>query len=193
LNGWIKKLWHDPVWSAVLATAIVALLATIPAYLFDWWPIIIRWMKGVFDFILSDSSIPNWLLVVLFIPLLLGLLVIGMITRNKYFPKKLSLNWVAYVEDTFFNIRWTWRYDETNKIVDLFSFCPSCGFQIYPQPHSDWMGGFIHTKFHCENCGQDFDSHPEQIPQLENKIIRHIQLKIRNNTWKDQNDHPHQN
>jgi len=183
---WIKNHWHDPVWSNVIAASILAILAGVGAYLLDWWPIIFQVLKGVEDFSLSDSAIPNWLLAILLIPLLLGLFVIGVIARNKYFPKKPSLSWGSYVEDTFFDIRWTWRYDETknNNIVDLYSFCTSCGFQIYPRPHSDWMAGFIHTKFHCENCGQDFKSHPEQIPQLENKIIRHIQLKIRNNSWK---------
>jgi hypothetical protein len=180
----IKKYWHDPVWSKVIAGAILAVTAGISTYFFDWWPIIGRVLKATLDFVLSSTSTPIWLLGILLIPLLLVLIVIGLVIWSKLRPSNQIPIWRNYTKDTFFDIRWTWRYDETNKIIDLYSFCPDCDFQIYPQPNRDFLGQFTHIQFHCENCGRDFGKTQEYVAQFENKVIRHIQRKIRNGSWK---------
>lgn len=51
----LKKIWHDPVWSKVIATGIIALFGTIWAGVhFDWW-----------SSLLSTYLTPVWLLFLL--------------------------------------------------------------------------------------------------------------------------------
>ncbi len=179
----IRKHWHDPVWSKVIAATILAIAAVIGTYLLDWWPIISRMLKATLDFAFSSTAIPNWLLGILVVSLLLVLIIIGLVIWNKRHSGQLAPNWLSYTTYTFFSIRWTWRYDETKKIIDLYSFCTDCDFQIYPQPNHDFLDQFTHIQFHCENCGRNFGKFQEGIAQFENKVIRHIQRKIRNGSW----------
>lgn len=63
----IKRVWHDPVWSKVIATVIATVILGIAASLwaaihFDWW-------KSI-SLLLSATWVPNWLIVV-------GLLLLG--------------------------------------------------------------------------------------------------------------------
>lgn len=180
----IKKYWHDPVWSKVIAGAILALTAVISTYFLDWWAAIGRVLKAILDFVFSSTAVPNWLLGLLVISLLLVIFVIGLIIWSKWHHKQRPPNWLSYSTDSFFGIKWTWRYDEIGKLIDLYSFCPDCDFQIYPQSNYNFFREFTHIHFHCENCGHDFGNQHDDIAQFENKIIRHIQRKIRNGSWK---------
>lgn len=180
----VKKCWHDPVGSKVIATAITG-TAGAGIYFFDWWPAIVKGSKATFDFVFSNTTVPNWLLGILLVPLLLVLIVVGVVIRNKRHTTHHFPAWISYTTDIFFNIRWTWRYDVSNKIIELFSFCPDCDFQIYPKRYLNFVRDFTHINFHCENCGHNFGNFPEDIAQFENKVIRHIQRKIRNGEWKN--------
>jgi hypothetical protein len=183
LSKKIIKIWHDPVWSKVIATLVLALLAAIGTYFFDWWPIIKPLFKTIIDFVFADTATPNWLLGFLIIPWVVIFIVIGYLLWNRKPSAQASFSWSNYTRDQILNLKWMWRYNAEGKITDLFSFCPHCDFQIYPRPSQDWIQGFTHLAFHCENCGQKYPNQPETIAEFENKVIRHIQLKIRNNTW----------
>jgi hypothetical protein len=182
LFGLIKKCWHDPVGSKVIATSITG-AAGACIYFFDWWPTIVQASKAIVGFVFSSTAVPNWLIGILITPVLLVLVVVGLIIRNKRHPTQYSVPWINYTADNFFNVRWTWRYDGANQIIDLYSFCPSCDFQIYPRRYLNFVRDFTHINYHCENCRRDFGNFSDDIAQFENKIIRHIQRKIRNGEW----------
>jgi hypothetical protein len=54
----IRKAWHDPVGSKVIAAGFVAIFATAYASFTGSWPTIQIWLK-------SDVSLPNWLAILL--------------------------------------------------------------------------------------------------------------------------------
>jgi hypothetical protein len=58
----LKKIWHDPVWSKVIAAILVAALSAVAALV---------WKSSVGAFLLRTSPIPNWVLG------LLGLIVVS--------------------------------------------------------------------------------------------------------------------
>lgn len=58
----IKKLWKDPVWSKVIATGVIALLAYTGAYLLGLLPTIIIIFVKSWNFVAASSSVPNWLI-----------------------------------------------------------------------------------------------------------------------------------
>ena len=58
----LKKLWRDPVWSKVIAGAILAIIGSCATY---FWPTVKSFLK-------SSTAVPNWL----FIAVSLGVIVI---------------------------------------------------------------------------------------------------------------------
>lgn len=181
--GWIKKRWHDPVWSNVFGTAVFALLAAVGTYFFDWWPNISRAFKELLKFSLSTSAISNWLLMVLVVPwlLILTIFVFRFVNWRKHSKIPPASNWRNYTTDNFFDIKWGWKFDEAGQVLGLYSLCPHCDYQIYAKPNFAW--GADKTEFYCENCCSNLGSHKDEMPQIENKVIRHIQRKLRTGEW----------
>ena len=79
LHAMLKKLWNDPVWSKVIAGAILAVGTLLGTYFLDWWPTIGRFAKDAYNFALSPTSLLNWIIGVLGLlaaPTIIGLLAI---------------------------------------------------------------------------------------------------------------------
>ena len=178
--GWIKKHWHDPVWSKVIATAILTVLAGVGTYFLDWWPTIKEVFVAIYGFLTTKTELSNWLVGIFAAPWLVVLTAIGWhwVTRDKHPP---APSWRNYTSDNFFGIKWAWRYDETGQVSGLYSLCPHCDYQIYPKPNYSW--GIDKVDFHCEACNSNLGSHQDEVAQLENKVTRHIQRKLRTGEW----------
>jgi hypothetical protein len=101
------------------------------------------------------------------------------IPRFPRFPglKGVQVLQVLYTADTFFEIKWRWKY-LGGQIDELVSFCPKCDYQIYPKRSGGFHAapGFIYECEDCRSFAQVFDQPPEEI---ENKILRMIQKKLR--------------
>ena len=57
----LKRLWHDPVWSKVIAGLILSALTAVISYFLHWWPSIGNFFCGAFVGVMSRTSIPTWL------------------------------------------------------------------------------------------------------------------------------------
>ena len=189
LAAMLKNIWKDPVWSKVIATAILAAIGLGYTYATDRWsflPIIDAlahaWTIS-FSWITSTSLIPNWL------SLLTGLLAVptviicAAILWNLSRAEKSSSHWKNYTEDKFFGILWRWRYTN-GSIVDPYTFCPHCDFQIYPINKSSYIA-VDRIGFQCDSCHSQLGIFEESYSTLENKAIRFAQQKIRNGTWNE--------
>jgi type IV secretory pathway VirB3-like protein len=75
----LKKIWHDPVWSGVIAAAIFAGVS----YFFGGWKII----KALFQY---SINVPVWILTILFL-LLVALLII-----IQYYKKKVDEQYILH-------------------------------------------------------------------------------------------------
>ena len=185
----LKRIWNDPVWSKVLAGAILAALGLLGTYLFNWWHYISDFAQQIYNFIAylwrlksETATVTNWILltiVLLALPTIFRIFV-ALISLFRTPPQK-ELTWRDYTEDIFFNIRWRWRYIN-NQITDLHSFCMHCDFQIFPQ-RTDRFDDSIH--FDCESCSSHLQTFDETYSQVESKILRFIDQKHRNNKWRE--------
>src|SRR5690606_21766528 len=61
----LKKAWTDPVWSAVIAGAILAVLGAALTYFAGWWPAISGFFAGLAPLAAGSTTVPNWLLALL--------------------------------------------------------------------------------------------------------------------------------
>ena len=175
----LKKLWHDPVWSKVIASVILALGMTVTGYFLNWWP-------TIGGFVSSSTLTPNWLLFLLVLLCLPTLIIIGALAWQNVFPSTPhSPSWKNYTTDIFFNLRWRWTYGTNGQIYDTHSFCPYCDFQVYAKDVSSYAV-IEHIAFHCDSCGCNLGEFQESIYSLESKIKRFVQQKLRNETWETQ-------
>lgn len=180
----LAKIWHDPVWSKVLAGIILLVVAPPVTYVLNWWPAIGEVVQTAYHFALLPTALPNWIIA------LLGLLTFSTILIRlaalwqAAFPPNQAPTWKNYTTDTFFNLRWRWRYFDDGQLHSLCVFCPHCDLQVNPQQNLIGYRGVDRIGFHCDKCGQSLAEFNESIGSLENKVKRHIQLKLRNQTWR---------
>jgi hypothetical protein len=172
----LRKAWNDPVWSKVIAGAILAATGTLLAYVLGWWPGILRVAE-------QRHALPSWLLVLLTLAALpTPVLICAALWYRVFPPPPQNPSWFAYTTDVLLGIRWRWRYSASGNIFDLASYCPACDFQIYAK-RADAFRAAPRIAFSCECCGShiaDFDGLPEE---LENKTTRLIQKNLRSGEW----------
>jgi hypothetical protein len=178
----VKKLWHDPVWSKVIASLILAAIGVSGAYFLDWWELIRRLFSGALYFATIKTSVPNWALGLLGLLSLPSIFLLVISFWRGIFLPNVTGNWRLYVSDVFFGIHWRWRYFDDGGIYDLCSFCPDCDLQIYPNDISYTMANY-RTVFRCDNCERDLCELHMSHSDLENRVKRNVQQKLRNGTW----------
>jgi hypothetical protein len=182
----LRKTWQDPVWSKVIAAIILAIGAAVGTYFLHWWPVIGSLFSSTYNYALSSASIPYWLLAILCLLSLISIVIICLILWQAVLPtKSATVSWRSYTTDTYFNIRWRWKYFDDGSIYETNTFCPHCDFQVFPIDVSNYR--FIdHIAFGCDSCGRHLGEFNESIDSLQSKTRRLIQQKIRNDTWRTQ-------
>jgi len=174
----LRKAWSDPVWSKVIASAILAIAGSLLAYGFGWWP-------RILDAALQRHAVPTWLLILLALAAVPTSTAVGAALWFAVFPRPATgPTWAGYTTDELLGVRWRWRYSQSGTLFDLTSFCPSCDFQIFAEP-----GGLYRavprTAFRCESCGRHIAEFDGSTADLESKVTRIIQQKLRAGTWPD--------
>ena len=178
----IIKLWHDPVWSKVIAAAILFAIAAIWSYFKGWWPSIGMTIARVLFWMSDRTLTPNWLLSLFSICTLLMIGLGAVILWAIIFPKPVGVNWRTFTTDEFFGIRWRWRFDSSGDIYDVNSFCSACDYQVY----AHYVGPYKivnRIAYRCEDCDRVLGKFEMSKKELEDRVIRSIQKKLRTGTW----------
>lgn len=178
-----KKAWSDPVWSKVIAAAIIGAVGTAATFFLGWWPAISGGLISMWRFLLGSAELSRWvvlLMAMLSLPtlvLLVGLLWAA-IRPNAPLP---SPNWTSYRSDVFLGLRWRWSYNG-NEMSEPMAFCPTCDYQIHPNHGFDY-GSYSLTEFRCDSCSKAIASFKVSYSELTSKVTRLAQMKIRNGSW----------
>jgi hypothetical protein len=184
----IKEIWHDPVWSKVIAGTILALATIIATYFFDWWPIVCRSIEMGWNSFLKSTPLPNWVITVLVLLAISSVFFLLVMVRNKLFPsnKKTSTS-NDYKLDQFFGLRWRWGYYSNGVIRNLTTYCFDCDYQLYAgsPPSPGRYKAAVGIAYRCEVCGFKSEIFDEYKDSFEDKVVRLIQQKIRNGGWED--------
>lgn len=165
----VRKLWKDPVWSAVIAAGIVAGTT----YLLGYWPHIWQFVKSIPSLLANPVSIPLWALI-------LGVPVLSLaIPFFASFNTKKEPRFLSYRSDTIFDIAWSWRWlppgfhSSHYQIQDLTPRCPSCGAVLTIHDYGGSLVSCIN-----ENCSWQWERQ-----HLHGSRIRHsseLDSKVRN-------------
>jgi hypothetical protein len=149
---------------------IVAVGAPIGTYLVGWWPSIAAITSKIASTVVASTLVPNWLLVPICLLAAFGIFVF----LATLYPRREGPDWHDYQQDTFFDIRWRWRYSAyDNSIMNLTPFCPCCDTQLLQVHNSSMSYHPYRTVYHCRHC----DS-PIEISKGVNDILTDVSLEI---------------
>jgi len=83
-NEWLKKTWKDPVWSKVIAAAIIFILSQISIFIWGLFTQLnfIQVYNQIFNFLKSTYFVKGWFLAILIIALVVFLLIILFRKKN---------------------------------------------------------------------------------------------------------------
>jgi len=178
----LKAAWKDPVWSAVIAAGLVAVIGAVGTYILGLWPVITSAVSVVWNWLFASTKVANWLVLVLSLISIAAIVVVGLaIWHSSASSKATGPHWSNYTEDRFFGLRWRWGY-AGGRIVDLHTFCPNCDYQVFPHNASPFSA-VDRLAFTCDSCGRNLGNFDENLSHLESKAERFIQQKLRSSTW----------
>lgn len=182
----LRKLWHDPVWSKIVAAGIIAAIAWLGAR-FDWWAVIGRVVRRAWAFLCASSPVPRWLLGLLLLVAASVFVIVltAFLSAARSTKTPTQAPWYTYDNDVLYSVCWRWRYGSSGAIQNLAAFCPRCDYQVSFQNVSAYAV-IDRIAFHCDNCERDIAVFEEPLDSVESKVIRLIQQKIRNGTWESE-------
>jgi hypothetical protein len=179
----LKSIWNDPVWSKVIATAIVAAVGLVITSLLDLWPAIGFGVSVALDFLGASTPVSNWLLGLFITCTLLVVLVIGAAIWQHIFPTQ-SVTWHRYSTDTFLGLSWHWQYGSDGGIYNLYCCCSQCQYQVFPENVSQYAM-VPRIVFRCDICKTVIGPFEEHMQSIESRVTRLIQRKLRMDLWGD--------
>lgn len=174
----LKRMWADPVWSKVIAGMILAAVASIGTYRAGWWPRIGSLALRLSALAKSSTLVPNWLLVILTLCAITVVIIVAFAIWIVIATPSSGVTFRDYSEDLLLGILWRWRYGRDGFIFDLYSFCPKCDYQIYPRQRGDYR-----IEYRCEHCGNRVEGVSTSVEEIESRVTRLIQKKIRDGSW----------
>ena len=174
------RLWKDPVWSKVIASGIITISFTAITYLSGYWPILKDFFLILWKFIISFTSIPNWVIGILSIPFILFIWAILYRLKEKVFSNPVTFK--NYCNDNFLSLKWVWSYTWDNQITNLYSLCPKCDYQIFPKDSSNYSM-IPKYRYICDDCGYDAGTIDEDTQKTEHDIKLKIHKNIRTGKW----------
>ncbi|HCG9194178.1 MULTISPECIES: hypothetical protein [Vibrio harveyi group] len=179
----IGKIWKDPVWSKIIATGLLALFGAISTYFLDWWPSIkLVFVKG-FNYLLNTSEIPNWLIGIMGVCTVITIIVLLLIVKEIFLPSSGNKTWKSYTCDKFFGLEWHWTFGSNGgEIYNLYSCCTRCQYQVFPQYASSYAA-VDSISYKCDSCGSEVGPFSESNEEIESKVRRFIQQKLRTGKW----------
>lgn len=144
----LKAIWHDPVWSKVIAGVVLAILGAVYALLKAWasdTETIPDALVAVFGF-----KVNIWLAAAIVIILLI---IVGLIKKNREKTnRKLVPPFVtSFTEGMYQGQRWRWRWQWSEKnnyyyVSELSIVCPVC---------HDGLLTLVYMNCKCGRCGAD--------------------------------------
>lgn len=178
----LKSYWKDPVWSAVIATVIVAAVGAVGTVFLNLWPAIGQFVTSVTKAAGEPSNMPNWLFWLISVIATPTVLFLAIALWQAIRPTAEAIDCRSYISDGFLNLRWRWSYYYDGGLGDIHSFCPHCDFQVFPVNASAYSA-VDRIEFHCDSCQRSLATFEEPYASVESKVRRFIQQKIRNGEW----------
>jgi hypothetical protein len=179
----IKSAWADPVWSKIIASAIIAAVGALASYFFHGWPLIGSVIGKGWLLVTATTAVPNgvlWPLIVVALSVA-AILIVG-IWRSIRPRGPVAPTWKDYLTDSLFDLRWRWRFIGNSGYPDhLYACCIKCDYQVVP----GWQGSYGDPQiyYRCDMCDKEVGPFGDDLQHVESKVRRYIQQRVRTGSW----------
>jgi hypothetical protein len=137
------------------------------------------WVKEAWHWLGQTTSVANWLLIIL---LIVTVLSVTLTVLRRLGRLLMTQEYAAYTEDRFFDLVWRWSWDARGNVAALWCYCPNCD-RIVTFATDNSIYRETTTTFMCEYCNQPH-RHAGMKQALLDRVIREIDLRVRNGTWR---------
>lgn len=142
----LSNMWHDPVWSKVIAAVIVALGGLVVSA--------IKSLCSPMSFGSAVLNVLSFKVSVWVVLLVIFIVVLGVSLLKKYASKPTPPFVTEFTSGIYQNQRWqwNWRWDDEERryhVYDLSVMCPKCKTGIL----TIYFDGY-----QCGKCGAEFDA-----------------------------------
>jgi len=180
----MKKLWEKIEKHPVVSGVTVMLIGTVLLKLADKF-LSLNIFSSIFTIFIGKYIISMWGLVIIgIVPVALF---VGFIffsgKRIVSFPKR--PDWLSYTEDIVFKVLWQWKYrwDGIESIDNLIPLCPNCKRELAKEESYDVCSRKTRVTLYCVR-GDFKEKFPDDYYQVDQRVIREIQGRIRNGEYK---------
>jgi hypothetical protein len=96
-----------------------------------------------------------------------------------------GLNWRSYRRDSFYGLVWRWDY-HGDRIDDPVPYCRQCDTQVIAREEYEYgsFGRRLVTYCICDHCSGTAEKFDESFRDMQNKVIRQVDRKLRNQEWR---------
>ncbi len=186
-----KRIWHDPVWSKVIAWAICGAALITGSYFAGWWHDIAQEFQFLISVLFASSLTPNWVLGILSLLSLCTLVIFGLVIYSALFKSNVEGS-ESYTSDEFFELFWEWDWghgDIYNQTI--VALCPRCKTRLEALRPSEPLqlaemigyGGSGRVRMLCTNCLFE-KQFPGTLDRLVEEVKKQIERKIRTGEYK---------
>ena len=170
--------------SNVIGGVLTAGCLAIVAYIWAFAPGVWKWftdlLASIWTHLTTPASVPTWWLYALYAISAITVLTLALRIRSAI--KATGPIVTEYREDRFFGAIWRWKYFQGGP-TGIWAFCPACDTVLVYSYQRDF--GDLKTALHCETCNRTILTESGDKDDLQGKVHRQIDRKIRNGEWKN--------
>ena len=152
-----------------LAAALSVGLLIVGSF-FGLWSTLSAWVAGMGRFLAASTEVPNWLLGLF---ALCAVIVAGWLGASLRPQRARPRGAPISSEETFFNIRWRWSYEESGAVRDLTPHCLRCGHRLVLQD-LDHRPPVRRYECRCERCGSVACEIDCPVEEFEQRVLQRI-------------------
>ena len=152
-----------------LLAALAVGLAIVGSFL-GLWSTLSAWAHALARFLAASTEVPNWLLGLF---ALCAVIVAGWLGASLRPERARPARAPISSQETFFNIRWRWSYDQAGAVRDLTPHCQRCGHRLVLQDldHRHQVGRY---ECRCERCGSVACEIDCPVDEFERRVLQRI-------------------
>lgn len=152
-----------------LLAALAVGLAIIGSFL-GLWSTLSAWTHAIARFLAASTEVPNWLLGLF---ALCAIIVAGWLGASLRPERAAPRRAPIRSQETFFNIRWRWSYDEAGTVRDLVPHCLRCDHRLVLQDldHRHPVGRY---ECRCERCGAVACEIDCPVDEFQSRVLQRI-------------------
>ena len=151
-----------------VAAAIIVVLAV--GYVIGLWSLLGEWLGALWYLLAASTLVPNWLLGIF---AMCAIIIAGMLGASLRPTRQAAPPAQVHAQDTFFNIKWRWSYDEQARVQKPTPYCLRCDHPLVMKNVGSY-GSVDRYECRCDHCGALACEIDCSLEEFERRVLQRI-------------------